>query len=96
MRVEPGRPWPPTGLTRAAWAWVDPEILPLVDLTLTQAQADVKALLEIAENGHPWERGEYPHVVRWDDQFYVEDGHHEVLYAWLSGERYIMARLYEV
>lgn len=96
MRVEPGRPWPPTGLTTAAWAWVEPEVVALVHLTLTQAQVCVKTLLEIAAGVHePHTGDEYPNVVRWDGRLYVEDGHHRILYAWLSGSRYTMARIYD-
>lgn len=74
--ISAGRPYPPTGLTTARWiAEVPVEVVPLARLYLTQPGVDIAALFGLSE--HISDR--YPHVVAWDGELYLEDGHTRVV-----------------
>lgn len=72
------RPYPPTGLTTARWrAEVEPRLVDLRDLTLTQKGVRIGPLFGITDR----ESDLFPHAVAYRDRLYLEDGHHRVVRA---------------
>lgn len=72
------RPYPSTGLTTARWmAEVPTEMVMFSRLYLTQDKLSIPGLLGY----NTYSVDIYPHVVRWQDTLYLEDGHHRVLRA---------------
>jgi hypothetical protein len=85
------RPYPPSGLCSSMWSLIEPEQVTISELVLTQAQVSVEGLFDqsLAPGADP-----YPNVVVWGETAFVEDGHHQVVLAWLRGEGTIMARVF--
>lgn len=75
------RPYPATGLTTARWRAEVPVLdVPLADLWLTQEHVVIPALW-----GHTTHAGDdYPHVVQWCGDRYLEDGHNRIVRAALT------------
>jgi hypothetical protein len=70
------RPYPETGLTTTRWqAEVGTELVPFVDLWLTQPGVDILALFGYSRRISD----RYPHVVRWQGLNLLEDGHCRVV-----------------
>lgn len=82
LTIGTGRPYPPTGLTTAAWSELEPVLVDLDHVTTTQDAADLRSLV------HGLRRGEsdvYPHVVEWQGRRYLEDGHNLAVRRYLRG-----------
>lgn len=43
----------------------------------------------------PYAGDRFPHVVRWDGQLHISDGHHRIARAALRGHRWVLARVLE-
>ncbi len=70
------RPYPPTGLSTARWKTeVAIAYVPFRWLYLTQTGVRIMPLFGV--DARP-ESDTYPHVVEYDDELYLEDGHHRV------------------
>ncbi len=87
------RPYPPTGMSTRLWP-ENSEVMELdiKDLILTQSGVLIRALFR--------DRGSYsgddtPHVVFWNGNFYLEDGHHRAVTAALAGHKTIYARVFK-
>jgi hypothetical protein len=75
MRIAPEqdrRRYEPLGMTTALWQAVYPEPQLIAPLVLQQDSVDIAALL----GEKPTLHDEYPHVVVFEGEPYVSDGHH--------------------
>jgi hypothetical protein len=87
---ENGTPWPATEMTSEKWLHVPVSYLKIKDLIATQDGVYFHAL----RNKHQTLGiDKYPHVVLWNDEYYLEDGHHRVMRAVLKGQKKIFARV---
>lgn len=89
----PHRPWEPTGHTTTTWANIPTRAVPLDGLHLTQNQVSVPGLIHHAHGGPSWCGDPHPHVIHWQGRYWVNDGHHRALVAWLRGDQYLEARV---
>jgi len=88
-----GEPWGPTGMSTAKWLHIEPQTVNIPDLTATQPGVLLHALIEQTV---PVGGDRIPHVIAWQGQMYLEDGHHRVMRALLAGQRTITARVLTV
>lgn len=90
-----GAPWGHTGLDTAAWmAQVVPTAVKISELVATQPGVYFAPL--IATDHQPLYGDPYPHVVRFEDTLYLEDGHSRVMRALLRGKLFVWARVLEL
>jgi hypothetical protein len=85
-----GCPWPDTGMTSTQWLTVPASEVTIAELTATQPGLLLQAL-----TGEPNPIGgdPTPHVIQWDGNLYLEDGHHRAARAALAGHTSITARV---
>ncbi len=84
------RPYPTTGMTTARWATeVDPVWIPFSTIILTQDGVNVLPLFGITDR----QSDLYPHVVRYRQHHFLEDGHHRVIRAAITGETGMLMRV---
>jgi hypothetical protein len=88
-----GCPWGETGMTTAKW-----RNLPTRTVTIAQLTATQPGVLLHALTGRPSPVGgdPFPHVIDWDGNLYLEDGHHRVVRAALAGRTEVEARVLHV
>jgi Arc/MetJ family transcription regulator len=92
-RVGDGRPYPAHGLSTKEWAKVPPRQVRLAELITTKTALDLEALL--AEDATIF--GDlFCHVVRWQDELYLEDGLHRAVRAALHQRQVVHARVYDL
>jgi len=88
-----GEPWGNTGMNTSKWLLQPVQTFPIADLIATQPGILLHALVDgIAPVG----ADAYPHVIQWQGNTYLEDGHHRVVRAAINGERTVTARVLEV
>lgn len=88
-----GEPWPSQGMTSKKWLSVEPREVQISDLIATQDGIYFRGLHPdtIPVGGDP-----IPHVIHWQNKFYLEDGHHRVVRAALRGEKVVLARVLSI
>jgi hypothetical protein len=92
----PDRPYPATGLTTARWKTeVDAMPVYLSDLYLTQQGVYIAPLFGLADLNGNGSTDIYPHVVAWNGELYLEDGHTRVVRQALAGTRVMRMRVYK-
>ena len=92
-RVGEGRPYPDHGLSSRAWAELPPRAVRLDELVTTKDTLQLAALLD--EDGTFY--GDlFAHVVRWQDELFLEDGLHRALRAALHQRNVLHARVHTV
>lgn len=85
------RDWPPTGLTTARWmAEVPAMVVTIANLWATQEHLHTHAL---TPHHQPYGIDPLPHVIRWRGHDYVEDGHHRITRAAMTGKTHTIARV---
>lgn len=94
MGIRADRPYPATRLTSARWVKEVPvERVDASRLWLTKRHLSMEALLS------SWIPTHYndpiPHVVVYDDHWYLEDGHHRVVREVLVGNIHVLARVFK-
>ncbi len=85
-------PFPPTGLTTACWKEIDVEWVWFHDLILTQTGVSIFRLLN-TEKLDP-SADDFCHVVSFQGNLYLQDGHHRVSRAAAQGELGMLMRVY--
>ena len=92
--VGDGRPYPPHGLEAPGdWAHLPPRMLRLDELVTTRAQLDLHVLLSPDSTFY----GDiFCHVVKWQDDLYLEDGLHRALRAALQGRPVVHGRVLDL
>ena len=91
-RVGDGRPYPAHELTPREWSKIPPRQIRLAELVTTKRALDLEALL--ADDATIF--GDlFCHVVRWEDELYLEDGLHRAVRAALQQRQVVHARVYE-
>ena len=88
-----GEPWGPTGMSSSKWLRQPVQTFRIADLIATQPGILLHAL---TEGITPVGTDHYPHVIHWQGNAYLEDGHHRVVRAAINGERTVVARVLEV
>jgi Arc/MetJ family transcription regulator len=92
-RVGDTRPYPDHGLSLSDWSKVAPRQVRLAELVTTKRALDLEALL--AEDATIF--GDlFCHVVRWDEELYLEDGLHRAVRAALHQRHVVHARVYDM
>lgn len=93
LRVGESRPYPDHGLSARDWASVAPRQVRLAELVTTRRALDLETLL--ASDATIF--GDlFCHVVRWNDELYLEDGLHRAVRAALQQRQVIHARVLDV
>lgn len=92
--VLPERLWPTTGLTSRTW--LNQPVAVFEIATLWACQRGVHFAHLIGPPPEPYGGDPLPHVVIWNGERVIEDGHHRVMRALLAGQRHIEARWVEV
>lgn len=88
-----GRPYPEHGLSQREWAGIPPRQVRLDQLVATKRVLDLDTLLSRDSTFY----GDlFPHVVRWHDDFYLEDGLHRALRAALQQRLVLHARILDL
>lgn len=83
-----GEPWPPTGMTSALWL-----LQPLIHVRISQLVATQPGVYFLGLRQDCEHLGaDHPHVIHWDGNLYLEDGHHRALKTLLRGESGMLAR----
>lgn len=91
--IVPVRPYAPTGLTTKRWRIeVPPSIIGFKRLYLTQERIDIMSLFGIPDD-HTAD-DPIPHVVYYNDQYYLEDGHSRVIRLALGFATWTIARVW--
>jgi hypothetical protein len=86
-------PWGTTGLTTARWkAEVPIESVEFKKLILTQDGVYFVKLFSEHSSVEP----SYPHVVVYQNDWYLEDGHHRVARAVFKGETSMLMRVFRL
>jgi Arc/MetJ family transcription regulator len=92
-RIGDGRPYPDHGRTFREWAQLAPRQVRLDQLVTTKRQLDLDALLSEDSTFY----GDlFAHVVRWQGDFYLEDGLHRAVRAALQQRVVLHARILEL
>lgn len=89
-----GCPWGSTGLTSKLWLHIPIHNVKIADLIATQPGIYFHGLRE--DTDPKYRTDPYPHVVLWNNEMYLEDGHHRVFRALLDGEATVDVRLFTV
>lgn len=88
------RPYPQHGVrTQAQWAEVPPRQVRLNQLITTQRHLD---LAELLEEDSTYYGDLFPHVVRWKDRLYLEEGVHRALRSALHRRLVMYARVLDL
>jgi Arc/MetJ family transcription regulator len=88
--VQDGRPYPAHDLQLRDWAKVPPRQIRLDQLITTKRVLELDRLLD---DDSTFYGDLFPHVVRWNDQFYLEDGLHRALRAALQQRNVLHVRV---
>ncbi len=88
-----GEPWPATGMTSQRWLSVPLRTVLIEDLIATQSGVYFHGLVD---NIVPVGGDIYPHVILWQGEYYLEDGHHRVVRTRLKGYDRIVVRVLEI
>lgn len=88
-----GEPWGQTGMSTTKWLNIPAKELPIAELIATQPGVLLHALTGDAA---PVGGDTLPHVIKWQGETYLEDGHHRVVRAAIQGQHTINARVLEV
>lgn len=92
-RVGDSRPYPEHGYQQKQWAAIAPLQVRLDQLVTTKRMLDLEALLEEDSTFY----GDlFAHVVKWRDEYYLEDGLHRALRAALQQRQTVHARVLEL
>jgi hypothetical protein len=90
-----GTPWGETGMDSRKWLSIPVVKVQIKDLIATQPGVLLLALAW--DYDQPSVGGdEYPHVIKWRGELYLEDGHHRVIRRLLAGKTRAKVRLLTV
>jgi hypothetical protein len=92
LKIKDERPYPVTRLSSEKWAQLPVEWVHFNDLTTTQNGVKLEALLC---GSIPYSKDQYPHVVVWEGQHYLEDGHTRMAREVLAGCTGMQCRIYK-
>ena len=92
-RVGDGRPYPEHGLSARGWAQVPPRQIRLDQLVTTK---DTLRLATLLDEDSTFYGDLFAHVVRWRDEYYLEDGLPRALRAALQQRLVLHARVHEI
>ena len=92
-RIGEGRPYPDHGRTHRAWAEVSPRQIRLDQLVTTKRQLDLDALLA---DDSTFYGDLFAHVVKWQGEFFLEDGLHRAVRAALQQRTVLHARVLDL
>lgn len=87
-------PYGDSGLSPKAWRDVLPRHVPIKDLVATQNHLTIAALHHDHRTPHDADR--FVHVVRFNGQLFIEDGHHRIVRERLAGADWINARVHDL
>lgn len=89
-----GEPWGSSGMTTQRWIDEVPgALVHIPNLIATQPGVYLSAIMEPTSSPT---LDPLPHVILWEGELYLEDGHHRVVRAMFQGERYIIARVLQL
>ncbi|MGY0232817.1 type II toxin-antitoxin system VapB family antitoxin [Longispora urticae] len=91
--VRDGKPYPEHGLSLKDWAEIPPRPVRLDQLITTKRELGLDRLLA---DDSTFYGDLFPHVVRFQDALYLEDGVHRALRAALQQRTTIHARVLEL
>ncbi|MEV6523612.1 type II toxin-antitoxin system VapB family antitoxin [Longispora sp. NPDC051575] len=91
--VREGQPYPEHGLSLKDWAEIPPRPVRLDQLITTKRELGLDRLLA---DDSTFYGDLFPHVVRYQDALYLEDGVHRALRAALQQRTTIHARVLEL
>lgn len=94
MRVSIERPWPTCGMTSALWLEKPVREFSMQELVVTQPGVYFAALF--GDPPTPVGGDPLPHVVIYQGTCYLEDGHHRLVRALISGRKTLEARYLEI
>lgn len=92
-RIGEGRPYPAHGRNHRGWAEVSPRQIRLDQLVTTKRQLDLDALLA---DDSTFYGDLFAHVVKWQGEFYLEDGLHRAVRAALQQRTVLHARVLDL
>lgn len=88
-----GRPYPDHGLTHRDWVKIPPRQIRLDELITTKRELALDTLLDDASTFY----GDlFSHVVRWNGEYYLEDGLHRALRSALHQRLAVHARILDL
>lgn len=90
INKDENKPWGELEMSTAIWKNIRIWDVQIKDLVATQSGVYFKDLISDAPS---ISGDEFPHVILFEDTYYLEDGHHRVVKAALSGREVIQARV---
>jgi hypothetical protein len=93
-RVITSRGWPSQGMTTKKWKRIPYTRVRISDLIATQDGVYLHALLP--DHISQYSNDPLPHVVRWQGELFVEDGHHRIVRWLLEGTEWALVRILEI
>lgn len=83
IEVETIKPYPATMMTSKDWAAIPLEVVELDCLIATQEYLSISVLFDL---DHRRGLDRFPWLVEWEEELYIENGHHRIVRALLIGK----------
>jgi hypothetical protein len=89
------RLYTPPAMSREDWLAIPPVEMSIKSPTCSQAFLSVQIMWDLGLGRYKQAYGgdEYLHVVRENGVYWIHDGHHRYIFAFLRGDQTIMARI---
>lgn len=82
-------------MTTAKWREIPPQEISIHDICPSQGYVSISVLRDILIGRYrePYGKDIYPHVVKENNIFWLEDGHHRYIIDLIQGEKLIKVRI---
>lgn len=81
------------GMTTDKWKLISPTEVLIADIRPSQSYVSIQALIDLHLNQWFNQRDIYPHIVKQDDIWWLEDGHHRYVRALLRDQLMLTCRV---
>jgi hypothetical protein len=78
------------------WLTADVVEVSIDELTPTQPCLLIDRVIELTADGKRRGDDRCAHVVKFNGQLYIDDGHHDCVLRWLRGERSMLVKLVQI
>lgn len=88
-------PWPPQVNDEIEWDSCPPVLIPVAEIGFAQDHCHLEGIVKHGlERGLPgWEGQPWPHAILFEGWYWIVNGTHRSLIAWIRGEDTMFARV---